>query len=54
MMKNIFYFVAILALYGCAISNTTLNDNTKAKNARLVAVNQPANMLRNQIFRKWI
>lgn len=49
-MKNIFYLFIILGLGACKVSNTSLNDNNKAKNAKLVAVNQPANFLRTKFL----
>jgi GWxTD domain-containing protein len=48
MIKYLYLFLIGLILTGCAISNSSLNDGSKAKNAKLVTVNQPANLLRTK------
>ncbi len=49
-MKNIYILLFVLVLEGCMVSNTSLNDNNKAKNAKLVPTTKSVNILRTRFL----
>lgn len=49
-MKNIFIVLFLLVLNSCMVSNTSLNDNNKAKNAKLVNASKFVNILKTKFI----
>lgn len=49
-MKNIYFILLVLLLNACMVSNTSLNDNNKAKNAKLVPTTKKINLLRTKFL----
>lgn len=49
-MKNIIIVLFIFILNSCTVSNTSLNDNTKAKNAKLVNTSKSVNILKTKFL----
>ncbi|MES2795696.1 MAG: GWxTD domain-containing protein [Bacteroidota bacterium] len=49
-MKNLYIPLIFLILNACSVSNTSLNDNNKSKNSKLVTVTRPLNLLRTKFL----
>jgi GWxTD domain-containing protein len=49
-MKYIQYIIILLFLNACVVSNSSLNDNNKAKNAKLITTTKKVNLLRTKFL----